>query len=351
MGNAMDRKGIDQKRSVFRCALFACMTCAVLLLPACGTDNQANTGTPAPGDKGHVAIYFPWKGQELNLEIKIDYGEGDILGWLTPADLTDNPDFSVSEILKDNPAATMRLPLLYEEESLSFYFEESSASLQIVSLEAYPLDEDGNLLFSYGKDHSVAFHGDRNITFSAKPCMDWMLSSVAYPDAPYWPQGYILHCKVNGWDKVYVFRLGVLIPKTAQPDELDRIMPQSPGDAWDFSPFVLVEAHSADRPWGGGTYLMTDAEKQELLELLKPETWSVVENPEGRGMEGAPSVRTFGGTALVMDAGNRDGSVRIVLHNRYSEERFVYTAPNEVMDAFLAFTSRIGDKVFPELLR
>jgi hypothetical protein len=327
------------------------MACAVLILPACGTDNPANAGTTAPGDKGHAFVNFPWKGQEVNLGIKIDYGEGDILGWLTPADLTDNPDFSVSEILKDNPAATMRLPLLYEEESLSFIFEESSASLQIVSLEAYPLDEDGNLLFSYGKDHSVAYHGDRNLSFSAMPCMDWMLSSVYDPDAVYRPQGYILHCKVNGWDKVYVFRLGVLIPKTAQPDELDRMMPQSPGDAWDFSPFVLVEAHGADRPMGGGTYLMTDAEKQELLELLKPETWSVVENPEGRGMEGAPSVRTFGGTALVMDDYNQDGSVAIALSNWHSGERFYYTAPNEVMDAFRAFTSRIGDKVFPELLR
>lgn len=337
------------KKSVFRCALFACLAGAILALVGCGDKTPENAGTPAPGDKGHVAIYFPWKGQEVNPEIRVDYGEGDILAWLKPVDLTDNPSVSVPELLQDNPAVTMRLPLIYEQESVTIGFEESDDIIQIVSLEAYPLDEKGNLRFSYGKDHGVPFQKDgRNLYYSAVQCPDWSLSSAADPEAVYWPQGYILRCKINGWDKVYLFRIGVLIPRPENPEELDAIIPQEAGDAWDLSPFVLVEAQSGERPYGGGLYLMTDAERQELQSLLKPETWSVLENPEARGMDGAPHIVTLSETTLVMDGANRDGTVSIAIYNRYSEDRYIYTAPKEVLTAYLAFVRRMGDKVFPE---
>lgn len=350
MGNARSQKLNPNIKSVFRRALFACMTCALLALAACGTSPPEQTGTPAPGDRSHAMDFFQ-REEPGHPVLNIGYGEGGVLGWAAPATDGGSPELTAAEILKANPPVTMRLPLVYQKEDVNLVFE-GQETPEVLSLEDYPLDEDGNLLFRFDQDHSVGFFQDGNfITFGAVPCLDWTQAPAESLEAVYRPQGYILRCRIGGRERVYVFRIGVLVPQANPAGELDALKPQSPQDVWDLSPFVLVEAKSTDRPMGGGLYLMTDAERRELLGILKPETWSVLENPEARGMEGAPWIATLGHTSLRMDDANQDGSVTIAISNRYSEERFIYTAPQEVMDGFRAFTYRMGDDVFPERLR
>lgn len=321
----------------------------MLALGGCGGKEPANAGTPAPADRGHACLYF-WKGEDIRTPLRIIFGEGNILGWEVPAETAGNPGLDAGALLEANPPVTMRLPLFPENELISFDFGDAERVTDC-TLEAYPVGEQGTLMFSSRVDHTVPLRIDGTwISFEVQPSTDWGLSSSFDPDAAYWPQGYILRCRVNGWEKVYVFRLGVLIPKPELVDLIDEMKPQNPDGFWNLAPFTLVEAKSDQRSMGGGWYLMTDAERLELMELLKPETWSIVTNPEARGMEGALSLATLGGVYLAMDGGNRDGSVAISIYNRYKEEHFYYTAPKEVLTAFQSFVFRMGDKVFPERL-